>query len=123
LTRAAGRRLDPIGRERGDGAERRALKKADPIGRTTGDSIYSIQRRTRASDEAGTVGDMRCKQTEATEEAGKEARGGGGSGRTRWRRAGAGGGCGNEKKELTYGSDTMLGIDKLYSLGAKSHNI
>jgi hypothetical protein len=26
-------------------------------------------------------------------------------------------------EELTYCSDTMLGIDKLYSLGAKGHNI
>jgi hypothetical protein len=26
-------------------------------------------------------------------------------------------------EELTYSSDTMLGIDKLYSLGAKGHNI
>jgi hypothetical protein len=27
------------------------------------------------------------------------------------------------RRGATYGSDTMLGIDKLYSLGAKGHNI
>jgi hypothetical protein len=114
--RGRGRRpgRDEAGRSIRSAAEHDAI----PIGRTTGDSISSIQRRTRVSDEAGTVGDRR-----GDGGGWEEARGGGGSGRTRRRRAGAGGGCGNEKKELTYGSDTMLGIDKLYSLGAKGHNI
>jgi hypothetical protein len=45
-------------------------------------------------------------------------------GRVRRQEAGAGGGDGCEEgEELTYGSDTMLVIDKLYSLGAKGHNI
>jgi hypothetical protein len=43
-----------------------------------------------------------------------DAAAGGRGGRRRWLR---------EERSKTYCSDTMLGIDKLYSLGAKGHNI
>jgi hypothetical protein len=47
---------------------------------------------------------------------------GSGGGWARRQETEAGGGGGYERSK-TYCSDTMLGIDKLYSLGAKGHNI
>jgi hypothetical protein len=43
--------------------------------------------------------------------------------RKRRRRPDAAAAAARRGEELTYCSDIMLGIDKLYSLGAKGHNI
>jgi hypothetical protein len=56
---------------------------------------------------------------EAADKRGRDS--GGGRARRQEAEAGDGGGC--EKRSKTYCSDTMLGIDKLYSQGVKGHNI
>jgi hypothetical protein len=91
----------------------------------TGGGADPIERRNRLQEGGRSWTESageRAKATGTREELdGREEKERGGYTGNRRRRPGRSSGGGHENRKI--GSDTMLGIDKLYSLGAKGHNI